>query len=154
MPRNSKGQSGQYAVLSIGGPTTSTLSTSWTPVGEVTSFPFKLPKFATAPSTHLGSTIKTAVPVIQELTDYAVKTTRVTSDAGQLLVVAAYNGQIPYDFKVVFPINTAAGQTTAGDTWTWSAYVLDGDFNVDPDKLIDFNFNMQLDSTLSYTAGS
>jgi hypothetical protein len=154
MSRNSKGQSGQYATLSIGGPTGATLSTSWTAIGEVLSVPFKLPKFATAPSTHLGSTIKTAVPVIQDLTDYAVKTTRVTSDAGQLLVVAAYSTQTPYDFKIVFPINTAAGQTTAGDTWTWSAYVLDGDFNVEPDKLIEFNFNMQLDSTLSYTQGS
>jgi hypothetical protein len=159
MAVNSKGQSGLGTIVSIGQPTGATLSTDWTPVSEITDFAFKFPDIKTAPSTHLLSTIETAKPVIQGLTKVSVKCTRVANDPGQLLINTARTPTspgvwVPYDFKVQLPTNTAAGQTTIGDVWTFSAFVLGGDLGASPDKLVDLNFDLQYDSELTFTPGT
>jgi hypothetical protein len=154
MAKNSKGQSGLGSLLSIGSPTSDTPSSSYTPIGEILDLPNKMPEWKTTPTTHLQSTVESAAPVIKALTKLSVKCTRVSNDPGQTLVRAAYLSAQPYDFKVQLPPNPNAGQTTVGDSYTFSAYVLMTDGDIKPEAYVDFNFDLQYDSAPIETIGS
>ena len=155
---SSKGQSGLGALISIGGITGAGGTEVFNVIGETMDIPFQRPKWKTEPTTNLQSTIEEITPVIPGLTSFSIKGNRVPNDAGQLVVETAFSGQppVPYDFKLVLPKNNkiTPPQTTAGDSFTWSAYVLGSNFSVAPDKILQFDVELQLVTLPVYTPGS
>lgn len=81
---------------------------------------------------------------------------RVSGDAGQLAVVAAYNdGDNPYMIQITLPINKKIGQTTTGDVYTYDALVMGQSFGpVEVNKAIPFECELQITGPVTFTAGS
>ena len=122
---SSKGQSGAGVLLYIGGVSGVSSGETFAIVTEVMDLPVTLPKWKTADTTNLQSSVEESSKTLLGLTTISVKGNRVPSDAGQLAIQAAYASKQPYDFIVVFPKNAAEGQTTVGDSFTFSALVFE-----------------------------
>ena len=151
----SKAQTGQGTVFSIGGPTGGTGTETFNQILEVMELPFKRPKLKMVDTTNLQSSIEEQIPVIPGLTSFTYKGNRVPNDAGQLAVETAFNTRTPYDFKMTLPINTKANQTTTGDSWTWSAYVLSSDLGtIKADSTIQSEVEIQYVTLPVFTAGA
>jgi len=120
---SSLGQAGIGTQLSIGGPASG--AAEWVGVGEIDDIPDFLPEWEMVDTTNLQSSIKEMKPTILGTKDVSLECNRVSTDAGQSACVTAYSGNppVPYWFRIVVKANTAAGQTTTGDTWVFTAYV-------------------------------
>lgn len=94
-------------------------------VSEIDDIPDFIPEWKMADTTNLNSSMEEMKPTILGTKKVSLQGNRVSSDAGQAQCQTAYAGSppVPYWFKIVLPINTAAGQSTSGDTWVFSAYV-------------------------------
>ena len=151
---SSKGQSGSGVLLYIGGPS-GTSNEQFTVVGEVMELPVTQATWKTSDTTNLQSTIEEALKTLPGLTTVTIKGTRVPTDAGQLLMQAAYNAVGPYDFKITFPINKNAGQAAQGDVFTFSAIVLKNNFGpVKAASIVDFESDLQYVTLPVVTIGS
>jgi len=156
MPVNpSKAQAaGTGCVVSIGGPTGGT--DVFVAIGEVQTLKFGGAKRGVIDVTNFDSGgVAQKLGTILDSGQVSMSVVRVSADAGQTAVVAAFNAQpaVPYDFKVVLPL--APGQTTTGDTITFSAIVASaGDFDVDINKEALFDFTLDITGAKTVVEGS
>ena len=79
---------------------------------------------------------------------------RVSTNAGQLALIAANAGGQAYDFELQLEPNLLAGQTTTGDLYKVSGIVTEaGAFDLSQAKVSSCTFTIDLNSVL-FTAGS
>jgi hypothetical protein len=79
---------------------------------------------------------------------------RISGDAGQQAVEAAFLAGLKYDWKLILPINAQAGQTSVGDTYVFSGFVKSRDIPVETTKAIGWNVKIQLSGAPIFTEGS
>jgi hypothetical protein len=154
---SSLGQSGLGASISIGTATSGALSTVWTQVGETDDIPDFIPEWEMVDTTNLQSSMKEMKPTILGTKDVSLSGNRVSNNAGYVAALAAYAGAppVPFDFQIILPKNAAAGQTTAGDKWTFSAYVKKcGPKDLKATEWTKFAIDLTIVSAPLYTPGS
>lgn len=155
----STGQSGLGGSLSIN---TGTVSTPiWAIVEQTTEISITGYEIKFADTTNLQSSVEEKQPII--IVPGTLKCTAITVPAaeapGQAAVQTAFlDGalQTPSNFKLTAAKNTVAGQTTAGNSWTFSAYV--GSFiptaSITPEKIIMTEFTLEVVTPYVETQGS
>lgn len=141
----SKAQAGRGSLFSIGATPTE--------VGEVSSV---------APSGNAWEFVDTSnfdsgvdeefLPTMRNNGEYRIQGNRVSNDAGQLLVVAAYNSGAINSFTLTIPKNAA--QTTTGDKWVFNAYVQTITVPVEVKNKIGFDVTLKVSGNPVFTAGS
>jgi len=141
----SKAQAGRGSTLSIGATPTE--------IGEMTSVPFNRPEWDFVDVTNFDSTSdQEMLPTIRKAATFSVKGNRVATDAGQLLVEAAYASGALNSFTILLP--KTATQTTTGDKYLFNAYVKGASFDVAVTKQVEYTINLQTSGPITYTAGS
>ena len=141
----SKSQAGRGSTLSIGATPTE--------VGEVRSNPFNRGKWKSVDVTNFDSGSDSEIlTVIRETGSVSVEGNRVSSDAGQVLVEAAYQSGTIQAFTLQLP--KTAAQVTNGDKYTFNAFVESSDFTVDVEKEIDFKVGLKISGGTTLTVGA
>lgn len=80
---------------------------------------------------------------------------RVSNNAGQMAVEAAFAALVPYDFQVVLPLNKKAGQVTTGDTITFSGIITGGpEFDIEVAKVAQCSVTIDITGPLSRVEGA
>jgi hypothetical protein len=142
------------AVISIGNITGTT--DTFVAIGEVVDAKFSGAKRAIVTTTSFDSAgVASKLGTILDSGTVTLTTTRVSSDAGQVAVLAAFNAQPSnaYDFKVVLPL--APGQVSIGDTLTFSAVIsAAGDFDIDISKQAEYTFTVEISGAKTLVVGS
>jgi hypothetical protein len=134
---------------------TGTVSTPvWTTIGEITAAPQSGRQAKTADTTNLQSLAAEFIPTLVESGMFDCTTNRVSSDAGQVAVEAAFASLKLTMFKITLPLNVS--QTTAGDTLAFLALVEESNTlgEVGPDKAILYKFKLKISGLVTLTAGS
>jgi hypothetical protein len=138
-------QAGRGTTLSIG--STPTL------IGELDDVPFDLPEWQTDDATNFESgQDEEFIPTIRKSMEYTVTGNRVSSDAGQIAVQTAY--ATPTLSAFVLQLPKTAAQTTAGDKYAFSAYVLNQSFKIQTTKKVTFSMKLKTSGPVTFTAGS
>jgi hypothetical protein len=141
---STKATDGGGSVLAIGAtPTT---------IGEIQSVKQSGCKWDTEEASNLASTAKEFVATILDWGEFAVEAKRVSTDAGQALVVAAFGTGALTSFTLTLP--KEATQTVNGDKYVFSAVVTECDFSLDVNKLIPLSFKLKVSGGVAYTEGS
>ena len=141
----SKSQAGRGSMLSIGATPTE--------VGECSDVPFTRPEWDFVDVTNFDSSSdQEMLATIRKAATFACKGNRVMSDAGQLLVEAAYQSGALTAFTLTLPKTPT--QTTKGDVYTFNAFVKTFGFDISPTKQIEFNLSLQTSGAVTFTAGS
>lgn len=141
----SKAQAGRGSTLSIGATPTE--------IGEVSDVPFNRPEWDFVETTNFDSTIDAEVlTVIRKVADVEFTFNRVSSDAGQVLVETAYNSGALAAFVLQLPKTPT--QTTAGDKYTFSAYVVGSNLKVSPKDKVAGTVKLQTSGPVTLTVGS
>ncbi|MBB6144717.1 hypothetical protein HNQ77_002673 [Silvibacterium bohemicum] len=149
----SKAQSGRGSALSIGGVTGSTGTETFTLVGEIKTSGISGAQWGTDDVTNFQSNAdQEFITTIRNNGSLRLDGNRVSTDAGQVAVEAAFASGSKYDFKLVLPL--ALGQTTTGDTYTFSALVESRDFTVDVSKAISWSVTLKVSGPVTLTTGS
>lgn len=142
-------------VVSIGPLASATGSPTYTAIGEVTAAQFSGAKRTVLNPTNFQST---GIEKIDALADYgSLKLTmnRITNDAGQVALQAAWVAGGKYLFEVQEEIDAALGQTTTGNLTTFSAIISDGPaFDLEPNKLPVLSYTLDISGATAFTAGS
>jgi hypothetical protein len=142
---NSQAQAGKGSSLSIGG--------TPTPIGELKSAPINRGKWKFVDTTNFESGADSeTLPVIRDNGSVSMEGNRVSGDAGQLLVEAAYQSGAISAFTLTLPKTTA--QTTSGDKYAFNAYIESSDFTADVTKEIDFKIGLKISGPVTLTVGS
>jgi hypothetical protein len=146
---------GAGCTLSIGSITGTTGTETFTPLGELTDFKFASIKRSTTTNTNFSS--GQTVQKLGTLLDFGSLTgtyNRVSTDAGQLALIAANANGAAYDFELQLEPNPLAGQTTTGDLYKVSGIVTEaGAFDLSQTKVSSCTFTIELNS-VAFTAGS
>jgi hypothetical protein len=147
--------SGIGAIVSIGGQTGATGTQTFTPIGAITNFKNTGRKRSVTNTTTFGSLgIAQKLGGVLDLGQCTFTVLRVSTDPGQVAVIAANLQPVAYNFELQLPVNPLLGQTTTGDLVTFSGIVTEaGDFDVDVDKASEFTVTVDL-VAYSVTAGS
>lgn len=155
----STGQTGSQTTLSIN--TGTTASPVWKVIEQVTDIAQSGKKLGTVNSTNLQSTVSEIIPTLPDEGDLKVTAIRIptSTSTGQGGVLTNFNlgsEQVPVEWKLALPPDAAAGQTTAGDSAIFTAYITDlNDFSgVAPEKLVMFEFTLKVISPYVQTNGS
>jgi len=146
----SKAQAGRGSQLSIG--TTGTTPT-FTLVGEVKSSGVSGAQWGTTDVSNFESGAdQEFITTIRNNGNVKLDGNRVSSDAGQVLVEAAFStgGVVPW--KLVLPLTAA--QTTTGDTYTFNALVESREFTVDTTKEINYSVSLKISGPVTLVTGS
>jgi len=150
---SSKAQSGVGAIFSV----CLTLAGTYVPVGDITSAPYKAGELGTVSTTNLQSTTEEIAPVLQKLGTIPLKGNRVSTDAGQALLYTNFQTvpKAPIFWKLQLPVNLAGGQTTTGDLFSGSAWVIGYQIeDVEPTKVVTFTANLTVIGTATLVEGS
>ena len=140
-----KAQTGAGTQLAIG--------TAATILGEVSDLPFNRPKWATANVTNFQSGKDAEyIGTVREGATVNIKGNRVSADAGQVAVEAAYQSGAITAFIATLPKTPL--QTTAGDVVNFSGVVQSFDFSVSPTKQIEFSVDIQVSGPSSVVPGT
>jgi hypothetical protein len=144
---------GSGCVLSIGGPTGGT--DTYVAIGELNDYQFDGQKRSTTTNTNFDS--GNTVQYLGTLLDYGTLSgtyNRVSTNTGQLALIAAQASGAAYDFKLQLLPNALAGQTTTGDSYVVSGIVTECDaFDISQTKVSMAKFTIQINSK-TFTAGS
>lgn len=141
----SQAQSGRGSTLSIGA--------APTPVGEITDVAVTRGKWDTADVTNFESNSdEEFISTIRASGQVQLSGNRVSGDAGQVAVEAAYQSGEVESFTITLP--KTAAQATKGDAYTFNALVLSSDFTVDVKKQIDYKVDLKITGPMTLTAGS
>jgi hypothetical protein len=141
----SKAQAGRGAILTIGGVV----------IGELDEIPLKRGKWSMAKTTNFQSNKDgEQIPTIREPASTTLAGNRVSSDSGQAAVEAAYQNAALSAFVITMPINTAAGQSSQGDTYSFSAYVAGSDFTVQTEQVVKFSIELGITGPVTLAEGS
>jgi hypothetical protein len=130
----------------------STIKIGSTAIGEVQSVKQSGAKWDTDEATNFASTVKEFVATIQDWGEFAVEAKRVSTDAGQLAVVAAFGTGATTAFTIT--LLKEAGQSTTGDSYSFNAIVTECDFSLDVNKLTPFSFKLKVSGAVTYTEGA
>lgn len=151
----SKSQAGRGSALSIG-PITGTAGTpTFTVIGEIKSSGISGAQWQTEEvSNFLSGADQEFITTMRNNGTVDISGNRVASDAGQVAVEAAFASGLKYDFKLVLPINGQAGQTTTGDTYTFSALVESRDISIDTTKAVGWSVKLKISGAVTLVAGS
>lgn len=76
---------------------------------------------------------------------------RVSADAGQLLVEAGYASGLLQSFTLV--IDKTPAQVTTGDTYTFSALIMERAFTVAVDKEVDYQITLKISGAVGFVEG-
>lgn len=142
----SKAQSGSQTILAIGStPTT---------IGEVTNLSQSGKQNATDDTTNLQSLGEEFIATLLKPGKWDVTLNRVSGDAGQLLLVAAFNAATVGPFTITLPKTPT--QTTSGDKYAFTALVeeLDDVSDVKPDKKVTTKASLKVSGAITFTAGT
>jgi hypothetical protein len=141
----SKAQAGRGSSISIGaGPTL---------IGEVTSISLNRGKWQSVTVTNFQSGLdEELIQTIRKAGTVSIKGNRVSSDAGQALVEAAYQAGGLQPFVQQLPLTPQ--QNAAGDKFLYNAFVTSSDFTDDVDKEIQFTIELQISGAAPFTVGS
>jgi len=141
----SQAQAGRGSVLSIG--STPTL------IGEIKEVPLNRGKWEIVDTTNFesGSDSEQLVTIRKPGT-ITFKGNRVSTDAGQALVETAYQSGALTAFVLQLPKNLT--QTTAGDKYTFNAFVVGSDFSDAVNAVIEFSIELQISGACTLTEGS
>lgn len=151
----SKAQAGRGTQLSIGGLTGAGGVDTWTLIGEIKTSGISGAQWGTEDVTNFESGAdQEFLSTIRDNGTLDLAGNRVASDAGQLAVEGAFSSGLKYDFKMVLPINTQAGQTTTGDTFSFSALVQSRDIAVDTTKAIGWTTKLKVSGPVTLVSGS
>jgi hypothetical protein len=134
--------------------TGTTGSPTWTPIGEIASAPQSGRMAKTVETTNLQSTFAEFLPTIPESGTLDITANRVSSDAGQVALEAAFAGLLLKQFKIT--LRQTPAQTTTGDVMTFTALVEEcnqlGEFSVD--KQIVLKVKLKISGLVTLTVGS
>jgi hypothetical protein len=139
---STKAQSGLGSAVKIG----STL------IGEVQSVKQSGCKWDTEDATNFASTAKEFVATIIDWGEFAVEAKRVSTDAGQLAVVAAFGTGAATAFTIT--LLKEAGQVTTGDSYSFNGIVTEADISLDATKLTPFSFKVKVTGAVTFTEGA
>jgi hypothetical protein len=142
---NSNATAGRGTTLSIG--TTPTL------IGEIRTASPTGNKWGTADVTNFESGINEEfITTIRNNGEVKVGGNRVSTDAGQVLVEAAFTSGALQQFLLTLPL--APSQTTAGDKYAFYALVESREFKVDVTSAISWDVSLKCSGAVTYTQGS
>ncbi len=146
---------GAGCTLSIGAVTGATGTETYVPIGELSDFKFDGFKRATTTNTNFDSgQITQNLGTLLSFGTLTGTYNRVSTNAGQLALIAANANGAAYDFQLQLEINPLAGQTTTGDLYKLSGIVTDaGAFDLSQTKVSSCTFSIMLNSVV-FTAGS
>jgi len=153
-----KVQSGNQATVSIGTGTSTSSPGTLTVVGEVNEFNQSGTMNKSDDATNLQSTAEEFIPTILTPGKFSGSVNRISGDAGQVAVRAAFTAAPPplVPFVVQLAKNPAIPQTTAGDKITFMGMVEEwADFGtVKPDKRVNTSFAVKISGPILLTIGS
>ena len=142
---NSQAQAGRGSTLSIGATPTM--------IGEVKSAAITGNSWGTADVTNFESgPDQEFILTIRNNGELKVAGNRVSTDAGQLLVEAAYQSGAINSFTL--QLLKSPAQTSTGDKWVFNALVQARSFDVDVSKEISWTVTLKISGALTFTAGS
>lgn len=84
--------------------------------------------------------------------DYSIAGNYITSDSGQNAFRGAFNAGTVQYYKVILPLQ--AGQTVAGETWTFKGLVMELDNTVAFDKALAFSAKLKITGPIVVALGS
>jgi hypothetical protein len=152
---SSKASVAQGSTISIGPLASATGSPTYTPISEVQQISWTGAKTTVLTTTNLSST---AVEKLNGLPDFGqVKMTmnRVTTDAGQLALAAAFSTPGKYLFQVQEPVDATIGQTTTGNMYALQAIVSEGpSFDLETNKATTVTYTLEISGAPAFTAGT
>lgn len=141
--------------VSIGPLASATGSPTYTAIGEINEVEFSGSKGSVVKVTNMQSTAQEKVGTIPDLGQIKITANRVSTDAGQLAMIAAFQSFGTYLFEVQEPILPALGQTTAGNLYKFAGIVSDGPtFTLSPEKPSTVTFTIEITGAITFTAGS
>ena len=141
----SQAQAGRGSSLSIGA--TPTL------IGEVKDVPLNRGKWDLVDVTNFESgSDSEQIVTMRKPGSVTFKGNRVSADAGQTACEAAYQNGTLVAFVLQLP--KTATQTTAGDKYTFNAFVVSSDFANATTAVIEFTIELQISGTCTLTVGS
>jgi predicted secreted protein len=140
----SQAQYGRGTVLAIGStPTT---------VAEIKTIKLSGRKWDTEDTTNLQSSAKEFMASILDNGEWDLEGNRVSADAGQTAMEAAFVSGALSSFTITLPKTGA--QTSKGDSWSFSAVITELDYSIDVTKAISFSCKLKISGTMTMTAGS
>ena len=155
----SQGQTGSLTALSIN--TGTTVSPVYTLIEEIQSCDPSGNEVKTVNATNLQSLVSEVLTTLPDPGSIKCSCLRVPGSVatGQSAVLTQFNlgsQQAPILFKLALPKDAAAGQTTAGDAATFSAYVTECNpmSQISAEKPVMFDFTLKIVTLWSYTNGS
>jgi hypothetical protein len=150
---SSKAQSGVNAVFSVCATSTGT----YLPVNDITSAPYKAGELGTVSTTNLQSVTEEITPVLQKLGTIPLKGNRVSTDPGQALLYSNFQAtpKVPIFWKLQLPPNPLGGQSTTGDLFSGSAWVIGYQIDdIEPTKIVTFTANLTVIGTATLVEGA
>jgi hypothetical protein len=150
----SKSQSSQGTLLYVNA--TNASPPVWVEIGEPKGAQFS-DKNEFDESTNLQSLAKEFVATLPDPGKLNVDLNRVSTDAGQAALLTSYHA-LPAPtrllYLVVFPINTAAGQSTYPDARQFLAYVESMAPEIRLNKIVQAKFTLQITGPITEIEGS
>jgi hypothetical protein len=156
---NTIGATGSGVVLSIGNAAS---PPTYTSILQLKSISWTQPTLGTEDATCLSSptignaTVKQYLPTVIEPGKLEATAIYLSTDTGLGALSTAFSTQTISEFKLQFPVITAFGQTTTGNLYSFSGYVLEQPLpdGIDPTKLLTYKVSIQITTAVTFTAGS
>jgi hypothetical protein len=122
-------------------------------IGEVTDSPLNRGEWMFDDTTNFQSgSDKEVISTIRDTGSVPFKVNRVGSDAGQLLVEAAYQSGAKQSFAIMLP--KTAAQATKGDSYSFAAYVKSSKLTVETTKKVGLEIDLMTTGPITFSAGS
>jgi hypothetical protein len=142
---NSAAQTGSGSTLSIGATPTM--------IGEIKSSSISGASWATVDVTNFESGFNQEwLSTIRNNGECKLAGNRVSGDAGQILVEAAFGTGALAPFVLQLPKNK--NQTTIGDSYAFQALVSSRDFSVEVGKEVDWTVTLKISGAVTPTTGT
>jgi hypothetical protein len=146
---------GAGSVLSIGGPTGSTGTETFTPIGELTDFSLDSQTVAITNNTNFDSgQIVKKLGTLLDFGKLSGTMNFVPTNAGQMALLAARNSGVAYDFTLQLLPQPLWGETTTGRLYAISGIVTEaGGFDLSQTKVSQGKFTIDINS-ITVTPGA
>lgn len=141
-------------VVSIGPSASASGEPSYTMIGEIISVEFSGAKVPVLNTTNMQSTAQEKLNGLPDYGQCKISMNRITNDAGQVALAAAWAAGGKYLFEVQEPINAEIGQTSVGNLNQFEAIISDGPaFGLDPMKATTLSYTLDISGPIDFTAG-
>jgi predicted secreted protein len=127
---------------------------AYTPVAELKTLSASGSKNDIEDVTNFDSAgrFKEYIVTLADSGDYSIAGNYITSDNGQNAFRGAFNAGTVLSYKIILPLQ--AGQTTAGETWTFKGIVEELDNTVEYSKVISFQAKLKITGAINVVLGS